>query len=81
LSTSLDEWNNFLERIGVDPDDEAAVKGRMDDIRLWASYRGQTLARTGIMIFLSFIELSKICLLCLSCFFYLVMYSEGNDVL
>jgi len=32
----------------------------MDDIRLWASYRGQTLARTGIMI--SYPSLSyKIC--------------------
>ncbi|PVH38589.1 hypothetical protein PAHAL_5G296000 [Panicum hallii] len=54
-----DEWNNFLERIGVDPDDEAAVKGRMDDIRLWASYRGQTLARTvrGMMYYRRALEL------------------------
>ncbi|KAG2598189.1 hypothetical protein PVAP13_5KG302007 [Panicum virgatum] len=54
-----DEWNNFLERIGVDPDDEAAVKGHMDDIRLWASYRGQTLARTvrGMMYYRRALEL------------------------
>lgn len=45
----LDEWKNFLERIGVDPDNEEEVKGCMDDIRIWASYRGQTLARTGNM--------------------------------
>ncbi|KAM0833601.1 hypothetical protein ACQ4PT_064158 [Festuca glaucescens] len=43
-----DEWKNFLERIGVDSDNEEAVKGCMDDIRIWASYRGQTLARTDL---------------------------------
>ncbi|RLM91252.1 hypothetical protein C2845_PM08G15540 [Panicum miliaceum] len=49
----------YPERIGVDPDDEAAVKGRMDDIRLWASYRGQTLARTvrGMMYYRRALEL------------------------
>ncbi|TVU33971.1 hypothetical protein EJB05_15790, partial [Eragrostis curvula] len=48
-----DEWNNFLERIGVKPDDGEAIKGYVDDIRLWASYRGQTLARTvrGMMYY------------------------------
>ncbi|KAF7071133.1 hypothetical protein CFC21_076535 [Triticum aestivum] len=48
-----DEWKNFLERIGVDPDNEEEVKGCMDDIRIWASYRGQTLARTvrGMMYY------------------------------
>jgi len=57
LPHSLDEWKNFLERIGVEPDNEVSIKGRMDDIRLWASYRGQTLARTGNMVILSFIDL------------------------
>nr|CAB3477289.1 unnamed protein product [Digitaria exilis] len=54
-----DEWSNFLERIGVDPDDEAALKGHMDDIRLWASYRGQTLVRTvrGMMYYRRALEL------------------------
>uniref|UniRef100_A0A453K181 Glycosyl transferase 48 domain-containing protein n=1 Tax=Aegilops tauschii subsp. strangulata TaxID=200361 RepID=A0A453K181_AEGTS len=48
-----DEWKNFLERIGVDPDNEEEVKGCMDDILIWASYRGQTLARTvrGMMYY------------------------------
>ncbi|KAL6607954.1 hypothetical protein ACP70R_041017 [Stipagrostis hirtigluma subsp. patula] len=48
-----DEWDNFLERVGVDPDDEETLKARMDDIRLWASFRGQTLARTvrGMMYY------------------------------
>ncbi|GJM94221.1 hypothetical protein PR202_ga10850 [Eleusine coracana subsp. coracana] len=52
-STFLDEWKNFLERIGVDSDAGDAVKGYMDDVRLWASYRGQTLARTvrGMMYY------------------------------
>uniref|UniRef100_A0A0E0JJS1 1,3-beta-glucan synthase n=1 Tax=Oryza punctata TaxID=4537 RepID=A0A0E0JJS1_ORYPU len=45
-----DEWKNFLERIGVDPENGEAVKGYMDDVRIWASYRGQTLARTDELL-------------------------------
>ncbi|KAL5227560.1 hypothetical protein ABZP36_015825 [Zizania latifolia] len=54
-----DEWKNFLERIGVDPENEGAVKRYMDDIRIWASYRGQTLARTarGMMYYRQALEL------------------------
>lgn len=81
LVTSLDEWKNFLERIGVDPDNEEEVNGCMDDIRIWASYRGQTLARTGNMNVLSSSKLPKLCLLCLSYSFYHIMSSERNDVL
>ncbi|KAJ0813760.1 putative 1,3-beta-glucan synthase [Helianthus annuus] len=50
-----DEWKNFLERMkreGMKSDDELwTVKLR--DLRLWASYRGQTLARTvrGMMYY------------------------------
>jgi hypothetical protein len=49
-----DEWTNFLERqlSGVD---RAQLASRTEshvkdpqELRLWASYRGQTLARTGI---------------------------------
>jgi hypothetical protein len=49
-----DEWTNFLERQlpGVD---RAQLASRTEnhvkdpqELRLWASYRGQTLARTGI---------------------------------
>ncbi|KAG6790984.1 hypothetical protein POTOM_000094 [Populus tomentosa] len=46
-----DEWKNFLDRIGCDenaPDSE--LINNPDDkleLRIWASYRGQTLARTG----------------------------------
>lgn len=45
-----DEWKNFLARIGRD---ENALEGDLDnerdilELRFWASYRGQTLARTG----------------------------------
>ncbi|XP_010535892.1 PREDICTED: callose synthase 9 isoform X2 [Tarenaya hassleriana] len=51
-----DEWKNFLDRIGRD---ENALEGDLDsereilELRLWASYRGQTLARTvrGMMYY------------------------------
>lgn len=46
-----DEWKNFLARIGRD---ENALDSELFDnatdileLRFWASYRGQTLARTG----------------------------------
>ncbi|XP_047056174.1 callose synthase 7-like [Lolium rigidum] len=54
-----DEWKNFLERIGVDSDNEEEVTGCMDDIRIWASFRGQTLARTvrGMMYYRQALEL------------------------
>lgn len=43
-----DEWENFLERLGsenidaLDEDDE-----KEEELRDWASFRGQTLSRTG----------------------------------
>jgi hypothetical protein len=37
----LDEWRNFLERLGS--------KVTNEEIRDWASFRGQTLSRTGNM--------------------------------
>lgn len=52
-----DEWNNFLERIRRDENvDDAELYGNHNDLlelRLWASYRGQTLARTvrGMMYY------------------------------
>ncbi|DAZ99146.1 TPA: hypothetical protein N0F65_010230 [Lagenidium giganteum] len=46
------EWKNFLERIDVTTAEEAQTNFPME-IRLWASYRGQTLARTvqGMMLY------------------------------
>lgn len=46
-----DEWKNFLARIGRDENaQESELADSLSDIlelRFWASYRGQTLARTG----------------------------------
>lgn len=53
-----DEWNNFLERMNLkesaDPEDELwDGKDQARQLRLWASYRGQTLSRTvrGMMYY------------------------------
>lgn len=47
-----EEWENFLERMDVSSAEEAQAKKPLE-IRLWASYRGQTLARTvqGMMMY------------------------------
>ncbi|CAK4681037.1 unnamed protein product [Aphanomyces euteiches] len=46
------EWENFIERIGV-LNEEEARRDHPLELRLWASYRGQTLARTvqGMMLY------------------------------
>ncbi|XP_010919535.1 callose synthase 12 [Elaeis guineensis] len=50
-----DEWENFLERMrkGGMVDEKELWGVRLRDLRLWASYRGQTLARTvrGMMYY------------------------------
>ncbi|CAK8540523.1 unnamed protein product [Lathyrus sativus] len=57
-----DEWNNFLERVKCRSEEE--LKGNESDeleeeLRLWASYRGQTLTRTvrGMMYYRKALEL------------------------
>lgn len=46
----LDEWTNFLERVGCKTEEELHHKEELEEqLRVWASYRGQTLARTGIV--------------------------------
>ncbi|KAE8720293.1 Callose synthase 5 [Hibiscus syriacus] len=50
-----DEWRNFMERMrkeGMDDDDDI-WREKLRDLRLWASYRGQTLSRTvrGMMYY------------------------------
>ncbi|KAJ7537052.1 hypothetical protein O6H91_12G095000 [Diphasiastrum complanatum] len=53
-----DEWNNFLER--VDCDSENTVREtKEEELRSWASYRGQTLSRTvrGMMYYRRALEL------------------------
>ncbi|CAH1448815.1 unnamed protein product [Lactuca virosa] len=55
-----DEWNNFLERVEYSNEEE--MKGDLDSeelLRLWASYRGQTLTKTvrGMMYYRQALEL------------------------
>ncbi|VFQ75248.1 unnamed protein product [Cuscuta campestris] len=59
-----DEWTNFLERMNCPSEEE--LKGLMDQdeqtseqLRLWVSYRGQTLTRTvrGMMYYRKALEL------------------------
>ncbi|KAJ9565628.1 hypothetical protein OSB04_001594 [Centaurea solstitialis] len=55
-----DEWNYFLERVGHNNEEE--LKGSSESIeqlRLWASYRGQTLTKTvrGMMYYRQALEL------------------------
>lgn len=49
------EWENFLERIGVSSESnrDAVLKSKTMEARLWATRRGQTLARTvdGMMLY------------------------------
>lgn len=47
FSYFLDEWKNFLERMGCENLDGLKDKSKEEDLRNWASYRGQTLGRTG----------------------------------
>ncbi|KAA8524390.1 hypothetical protein F0562_010819 [Nyssa sinensis] len=50
-----DEWKNFMERMRREGlvDDKEIWTNKLRDLRLWASYRGQTLARTvrGMMYY------------------------------
>ncbi|RWR90536.1 Glycosyl transferase [Cinnamomum micranthum f. kanehirae] len=55
-----DEWNNFLERMRCKSEEELkSIKELEDKLRLWASYRGQTLSRTvrGMMYYRRALEL------------------------
>ena len=48
-----DEWKNFLERVQCKSEEELRETELLEDeLRLWASYRGQTLTRTGISLHL-----------------------------
>nr|GEV80223.1 callose synthase 3 [Tanacetum cinerariifolium] len=55
-----DEWNNFLERMNCRTEDELKELDELEvQLRLWASYRGQTLRRTvrGMMYYRKALEL------------------------
>jgi len=47
------DWNNFMERMGLQDDEKIWSKKYIDETRLWASLRAQTLTRTvnGMMYF------------------------------
>uniref|UniRef100_J3LJJ4 1,3-beta-glucan synthase n=1 Tax=Oryza brachyantha TaxID=4533 RepID=J3LJJ4_ORYBR len=48
-----DEWKNFQQRVGWDEQLKENEDMKEEELRLWASYRGQTLARTvrGMMYY------------------------------
>ncbi|KAJ8436464.1 hypothetical protein Cgig2_000449 [Carnegiea gigantea] len=52
--TVVNEWKNFLARIGRDENAKETElfdnPNDIEELRFWASYRGQTLARTGVEI-------------------------------
>ncbi|GAB2300205.1 Callose synthase 1 [Dionaea muscipula] len=52
-----DEWKNFLERVGCDNEED--LKELEEELRHWASYRGQTLTKTvrGMMYYRKALEL------------------------
>ncbi|KAL6341057.1 hypothetical protein AAG906_032172 [Vitis piasezkii] len=54
-----DEWNNFLERMGCNNEEELLEGDKLEELRLWASYRGQTLSKTvrGMMYYRKALEL------------------------
>ncbi|KAJ4724123.1 Callose synthase [Melia azedarach] len=55
-----DEWNNFLERVKCSSEEALKESGESEEeLRLWASYRGQTLTRTvrGMMYYRKALEL------------------------
>lgn len=56
-----DDWANFLERMRREGmvNDDGIWAGKFQELRLWASYRGQTLARTvrGMMYYYSALKM------------------------
>ncbi|KAK1591245.1 hypothetical protein Q3G72_004616 [Acer saccharum] len=48
-----DEWKNFLERMGCENLDRLKAEGKEEELRNWASFRGQTLSRSvrGMMYY------------------------------
>ncbi|PIA33973.1 hypothetical protein AQUCO_03900091v1 [Aquilegia coerulea] len=54
-----DEWKNFLERMECENLEDINLKGKDEELRKWASFRGQTLSRTvrGMMYYRKAIKL------------------------
>ena len=58
LSMQTDEWENFLERVNCSNEEELRDNEDLEEeLRLWASYRGQTLTRTGTELLLYLVKL------------------------
>ncbi|XP_022717420.1 putative callose synthase 8 isoform X2 [Durio zibethinus] len=57
-----DEWKNFLERMGYQSLNELIEDGKEEEIRNWASFRGQTLSRTvrGMMYYREALKLQAL---------------------
>lgn len=57
------DWRNYMERTGIAGEQQAMSKTHLEDTRLWASFRAQTLARTveGIMYYESALRLLANC--------------------
>ena len=50
LHCVADEWTNYLERVGMgEKEMEVCIRTKKElrHLRMWATFRGQTLARTG----------------------------------
>ncbi|ETP12065.1 hypothetical protein F441_12495 [Phytophthora nicotianae CJ01A1] len=60
ITFHAEEWSNFLERMGASSLEEA-LDINAQEVRLWASMRGQTLARTvhGMMLYEDAIRLLR----------------------
>ncbi|TDH72720.1 hypothetical protein CCR75_002515 [Bremia lactucae] len=60
ITFHAEEWSNFLERMGAGSLEEA-LEINAQEVRLWASMRGQTLARTvhGMMLYEDAIRLLR----------------------
>lgn len=43
----LDEWKNFLERMQCEYSEVLKDESKKEELRNWASFRSQTLSRTG----------------------------------
>ncbi|KAK6229181.1 hypothetical protein SCA6_018132 [Theobroma cacao] len=57
-----DEWKNFLERMGYQNLNELIDESKEEEIRNWASFRGQTLSRTvrGMMYYREALKLQAL---------------------
>ena len=48
LIIPTEQWTNFLERVQCNSEEELRNNEELEEqLRLWASYRGQTLTKTG----------------------------------